>query len=241
MTNKEMQKEIKNLNEKIDKLIEQKDQVTLSNGRKDESFPWSVEQPKEEFETNNWYILDDKQLVFFTKIEGNDGFGFGFITCSTWIDENDCSWDLKDLVVRKATPQEVGEALKNECIKLGIVKGTRVKSVTSGVNRSIDSKKLEYYEDYPECGEVVFANGTAVYNKGKFAEIIEDSFEILGHEVKVNKTTVEIGCTGVFNIDDIIALHSLCEVMKIKYVSHEDQQGNVRISELKELIDYINK
>jgi len=121
------------------------------------------------FELNKWYKDELNKWLFCFQ---GDGSAYGFINTTFG---NNYSM-MSTLGFRPATEQEVFEALKNEAIKRGFVKGVYVNN--TGINDFRDTPFKE-----PINGEFVFyekinvldsENGDGeIFKNGKWAEIIK--------------------------------------------------------------------
>jgi len=138
---------------------------------------------KEELQKGFWYkSLENKnQLIFIIDfLDVQHIRGYGFDTRGNWT-KDDCrsSFGLpSDGSFRKATPQEIQQALEKEWKLLGGGVGVYFKSPINEIP-CID-KGIYTYRD-----NKLFSNGTAVFNEGKFASIIQQ-YTIKEAEEKLN-------------------------------------------------------
>jgi hypothetical protein len=132
----------------------------------------------------------------------------------------------------KATETEVFEALKKEAIKRGFKEGVTVSSV----------KNYEYKVDtntFKWDGEYLWLNNIQIFEDGKWAEIIEDKKPtICGYEMKINGNYISFRCKK-FSTDQILGLYSHFNQHNITSFAI-DNEYQVTISELEEVVNYIN-
>ncbi len=199
------------------------------------------EQPKEEFEVGVWYVgirNVTKERPMLLYCSNNNGYGF---YDGVWGNNLHTSpkyfSTYKGYNLRKATPQEIETALIKEAKKRGFKEGVRIQSLKFESNKpklmSCNSRFEEQFE--------LFMGGSCLFSKGKWATIIENSFEIAGHKVEIDGDDIKIGCQ-TFNKSDLKALVTSSENCGIEYVYHEKASSiPIYLEELIELLDYINK
>ncbi len=157
------------------------------------------EKPKFE---EGWYyagIGGTKYLVylFSENASGSYDGGYGFyLDKFTWMDwGTGGSWSCID---RKATPQEVEEALIKEAKKRGFKEGVEFNEVDGGVNRGLDQLNGKVgtagFETIDGGLHVLGYNKWCVFKDGKWAEIIENKITLNGYDMKQDGDIISFGC-----------------------------------------------
>jgi hypothetical protein len=133
----------------------------------------------------------------------------------------------------KATETEVFKALKKEAIKRGFKEGVTVRSVKNSEYK-VDNNTFKW------DGEYLWLSSITIFKDGKWAEIIEDKKPtICGYEMKINGDYISFRCKK-FSTDQILGLYSHFNQHNITSFAI-DNEYQVTISELKEVVNYINK
>jgi len=124
---------------------------------------------KEEFEVGEWYIGEDGLVFFITEPTNfTDSFkGYGFGDNGKWFDSGTIGVSNE----RKATPQEVEEALIKEAKKRGFKEGVRVIKPMFGED-VLKSDFWEYSND--ECKCSLMLGGSFIFLNGVWATIIDE-------------------------------------------------------------------
>lgn len=115
------------------------------------------------FELNKWYKDEYNKWLFCFQ---GDGRAYGFVKD---VYANDYHMN-STLGFRPATEQEVFEALKNEAVKRGFVKGC-THSITNGKNILVSVKSERY--GFDEFYNKLVFNNWSIFENGKWAEIIK--------------------------------------------------------------------
>lgn len=108
----------------------------------------------------------------YTKTKHDTVYGYGFDYKGKYHNETDFTHYPLNNNFRLATESEVFEALKNE-IKKRYKVGEYFKSLQSSWNyvQYLDNSKLDF--DHFNSDEIIYHLGYVIYEKGKFAEIID--------------------------------------------------------------------
>lgn len=154
-------------------------------------------QMKEEFpevfevklEVGKWYkSTTSKSFVFVKKILGDEVFGYGFDYTGKYHNDN-IGWTISIEEFRKATPEEVTEALKKEAVSLGLVVGNYALFGEIKEARRI-SEEIVWNERH-NClcsGQNVLMNSSgqwATVIQTKTIQQAEELLKELGHEIKI--------------------------------------------------------
>ena len=260
---------IKNL-EKVIKLlteqIELKDQLakrvegyshTFTIPKTPETFeglhiPHVCEEPK--LEVGKWYIIkrieyDSKYVPALIYLKDKSISNYGFNHAGDWtVSYGDTgSWDNTEDIYTPATDKEISEALIKEAKKRGLKKGIKINQEPAygcGNIHTIPANNFYYNCDTQNLS----IGGIGIYNKGKWAEIIEESVPtIWGNEMKIDSCgVVKFGCVQS-NKRRIRNLHSAIKEFnegssKIKSfnIKSNDTGYEVSTDQLKELVDYLS-
>ena len=240
MTNKELEKAnnqmlgmIKSLECRI-KDFEHKEGKTITVSANSSTHDLGC-KPKEEPQINNWYMVCDKFIINFQ--EYGNGNNYGFNARCEW--SVDLGWHEGDSF-RELTPQEIETALIKEAKKEFKI-GCKIKYLDGE-----EGKLLGH--DFIYVDGAIYVSGSnkspycELFKDGKWATIIQNSFEIAGHKVEIDKKAnhVKIGCQSFF-IPSLLNLYESCMACGINYIYHKEAVGiPLYIDDLKELIDYID-
>jgi hypothetical protein len=148
----------------------------------------------------------------------------------------------------KATETEVFEALKKEAIKRGFKEAIK-RGFKEGVKRGfkegvtlrslLGDKQVVKINTFVWVEGVLFLNNIQIFQDGKWAEIIEyKKPTINGYEMKINGDYISFGCEK-FSTDQILGLYSHFNQHNITSFAI-DNEYQVTISELEEVVNYIN-
>ena len=137
------------------------------------------DEPKQEFRVGQWCYYDNpkgKGIPFVFRIEevSNDGtdllrksVDLTFTNGIEWLPYRHC---------RHATPQEIEQHLRKICDEKGYKKGTKIKCVMFPEREIFElSGEFQYWLEYDRLVDIATNNSSyvpAIYNEGKFAEII---------------------------------------------------------------------
>ena len=135
----------------------------------------------ETLEVGTWYKDGDKWMGFYD----GENFIYGFDTGGCWYNQSDIYTPTKKET--KVTPSEVEEALKNEAIKLGMVKGARINhdSIFKGLSKNSQVFTGEY--DYCQTNNILYIDGTGIFFKGLWATIIKENTLLEDMQELLNK------------------------------------------------------
>ena len=241
MTNKELEKKVDGLSDKFELLLDNLKQ----DGKTLNELIAMKEQPKElqRLEKGEWYFNNEcgsKALICY---HGNNSYGFGN-RGEKWTDDYYADHTKAENYV-KATTQEVGEAIKKETKNRLKARDTFKCLETGNIVTSTDGSFLYGSNSYCVSANNISAATGAVnsvfFKGGKWATIIENSFEIAGHKVEIDGENIKIGCQS-FTKHSLGHLYDGCIACDIDSVLHREGGAPfVSMKELKELINYINK
>lgn len=151
---------------------------------------WFPEVFKTKLEVGKWYKRDKfKNALVFCKEIKNEGFwGFGFSNSCEWLNNYFADNYFSDVTL--ATKEEVEQALIKEAERRGFKEGVEFLSPNSKIKNKCNGS-FRFDEEL----NVLYSNGIAVFNKGLWAEIIEDKKEMtieeiekqLGYSIKIVK------------------------------------------------------
>ena len=239
MTNKELEKKVIELEKKLSQLSAIKDAESIfayaDKGVKATLELIAEQQPKEEFEVGAWYANNGMPMSMVCYSGKGDGYG-------TWSGSNwGNSWAIDQIDNwTKATPQEIETALISEAKKRGFKEGVRFKMGDVDYGYSFDSDR-----DFTYKGELMLGKsancGHIIFRDGKWATIIEDSFEIAGHKVEGCGDNIQIGCSATgwhIDIEIIRELRNTLIDLNLDSVNHKDA-GKISLKELMDLIAHV--
>lgn len=239
MTNKELLKSNKLLKEQIE-LLKEKKELT--------------EDPCKcppEFEVGKWYKEKTSTfLICIDTVTENGNFkGYGINTSGDWRNDLNLGSSTKNTI--EATKEEVEEALCKEAEKRGFKKGVKfvaVRDTNKKQDRYASNNRGNDKENAVVCelelrDDVFYTYGNGgrwvVLEGGKWAEIIENKFEIAGREViRAKGNVIKIGCYETTKLK-LQNLYDRCKESNIESITYEGQ--SITIDELKALVDFINK
>jgi hypothetical protein len=148
---------------------------------------WFPSAFKQYWESGKWYfVYDDLNDCNALVLKGDKND----VTCGFWLDNNiffgDGSWiNLDKEIKREATPQEVETALINEAKKRGFKEGCSFNAVVfMNSQRQLfnSSGKLDF--DHFDNNNVIYIDGYAVFENGKWAEILPQPTEMTVEEIE---------------------------------------------------------
>ena len=113
-------------------------------------------------------------IVYARKIDGSLIYGYGINLNGNYEQDNERIWYLTN--PREATKQEVEEAFTKLARKMGYVKGVTFKSAYSGDEYTAENDVISFDHDPDDF--YILLNRMAIFNNGKWAEIIEQESEI---------------------------------------------------------------
>ena len=122
-------------------------------------------KPEFKFELNKWYVLDKWYVGDTADIFYCDAISEGW----AWSRDKRCHYDPD--YSRHATPQEIEQHLRKICTDKGLMKnGVHLKSPRGYLFTFNKSHCVVYCKEH----EAFYSGGMALYDEGKFAEIIPD-------------------------------------------------------------------
>lgn len=200
------------------------------------------QEVKPTFEVGKWYKSDTGGLWFITEFKGlNHQVSYGFNRKRDWVHED----NRHSSGLTLATDKEVEEALINEAKKK--IKGnyTSVRKVQknevftrhgslSSVCSELDGKlgSLFWYNPHTDTLYNYGLGLYIVYEKGKWAEIVESKLTICGHEVeKISNEGFKIGCKNVCKT----------ELSVLKNLMQPNNFTTVQFDEYEVTLEEINK
>jgi hypothetical protein len=134
----------------------------------------AAKPPEPEFKVGQWIFKESGIIQIYRinrvgedRLYSDDGYEHNFITD----------------VVRLATPTEIEAHLRKICNKRGYRVGIKVLSVRSGEEWAIESNEFDYHKSE----DLLYIDNIAVYEVGKWAEIVPD-------KKKLPKTKDELAC-----------------------------------------------
>jgi len=120
-------------------------------------------------EVGKWYKSQKGAIVFCEDTDDKELiYGYGFTSCGIWYESNKKPFQSNRW--REATNEEIFEALKNQCDKLGFKNGVYVDSLCEQEIGIID---LEFKTTYKADKNEFWRGGYCLFKDGKWATIIE--------------------------------------------------------------------
>jgi hypothetical protein len=191
-----------------------------------------------------WYKYGDFLLINPTNTDNKLKINAYGLNHNEWF--NDTSTNSSHLgnsiSYVKATETEVFEALKKEAIKRGFVKGSSYKNQYKRTGVISDNCWVFNFNrnTLSQVNNVLGNNVHYIFNNGVWAEIIEDKKPTInGYEMEIKGDYISFGCKK-FSIDQILGLYSDFNQHNITSFAI-DNEYQVTISELEEVVNYINK
>jgi len=198
-------------------------------------------------EVGKWYKSKSKPKFMFCfngkyyDSRNNNDTNLGFDTDGNWKSlgvwqENNIG-ALADFI--PATDKEVEDALIAEAIKRGFKNGVRVISAR-GEQWNIENDIFDRYNK-----KTLYLDSVSIFENGKWAEIIEDiKPKINGYEMEVEGDYIKFGCEK-YRQDDIIDFYKLAYKIGLTSFSifgdYTPDYRKIRMGELKEIVEYLNK
>lgn len=159
---------------------------------------WFPKVFEKQYKLNNWFIYlneeDGQETLVFIR---NDKTCYGFDSPNIWSETTNWTSPDLDWIERKATKEEVGQALINEAVKRGFKEGAKTKGLNNDneISQIINgySYKFEVDELRLNCKGNFFIK-RLVYERGIWAEVIEEPKvkitieeieEKLGYEIEI--------------------------------------------------------
>lgn len=195
-----------------------------------------------EFKNGDWLYLfyNNIEYLFRFNRKEDSHSGWNYVYFSEYYSVNKSSdnvciktddyfanHELEELMV-KATKGQIKRILTIVAKHKGFVEGVKFKSPNETWN-GIVNNKIEYVSDE----DLLYTNSIAIYNKGKWAKILEkeEIIEIDGYKSEVNKQdkTVKFGCKTI----KLSQLKVILEVMELnkQYVDSDFIIGEDSIGE----------
>jgi hypothetical protein len=199
-----------------------------------------IDNFKEEtkLEVGKWYKTENGRITFLESFESCKGYGFNH---SNWHNTEIGFTFISDPEDwNPATNKEVEDALIKEAKKRGFKDGITVirPNEWGEVNNNVTLSGNEFNFNGNWFGTY---KGRRLFKDGVWAEIIEDKKpKICGFEMEFVEDghAIKFGCK-TFTTSRVKALYKNMQVLGVHHFSIE---GNgIKINELKEVVDYLNK
>jgi hypothetical protein len=118
---------------------------------------------------NKWYLLKSGAMIYAVDetFSLKEIKGYGIDRLGKW--DKDFTI-LGFTVVCELNASEIKEAILKGCEQNGILVGSFVKSISSGIKYKIESDECIYYKE--ENG--LYLDGVRVFDNGKFAEVVKE-------------------------------------------------------------------
>lgn len=129
---------------------------------------------KSELEVGKWYKRESENAIFcFNGKKDDNGYacGYGFVDSDFIENDPNDGWGTQnqdDFIL--ATESEIKEAIKSECIKLGLVAGVKIETPDK-INKQWLKNSGADYTWFPKENFMTYY-GWKVFDNGKFATII---------------------------------------------------------------------
>jgi hypothetical protein len=129
---------------------------------------------KTKLEVGKWYVLNNYNKTIAFNINGYDGYGF---SNGTW---SETPWSFEDSRLwRPATDKEVEESLISEAKRRGFKKDVNFNTALTNEEKYARNGLFKYCADY----NFLSLDGSTVFYKGKWAEIIKKPKELTLEEI----------------------------------------------------------
>lgn len=229
----EIQKEIKELREKLESLekqISSKHEFAKGWNYLETYYSWLVLNPSKHGNRVKFQIaISNFNSPSPTLYKHEDWTG------SEWGDLN----QIKSH--RPATPSEIKDALVKVCEKMGIVPGINIKPLPFGSSVIDSYSSISWY--YDESDDDLQLNGTRVYYHGKFATVVKDEvIKIGGYEVKFSEHTKDTKIDGnLFTYEFWQAAKLISEHSKAKVMIGCSKQFDVSLDTINKILNKLNQ
>ncbi len=130
--------------------------------------------PKSELEVGKWYKYEEQFMFCFSGKIG-DGSSYGFNFAGIW---TDLLGVHEPESYTPATDKEVEEALDKQADKIGYKEGDNIGNFNGLKNETITSDSKSF------SGGLLFRGGCCVFEKGKWATIIDQPKKLTVEEVE---------------------------------------------------------
>ncbi len=197
---------------------------------------------KERLEVGKWYKLSDaeiandygyKGVLFCFKGYGSVNYGFGRAN-NNYLN-NYCAHEYRDYV--PATDKEVEQALIKEAKRRGFKEGVSIKYLSGTTNTSGRFNRLRLHR-----GALIDNQSAIIFERGFWAEIEDKTPVINGYKMEVDGDYVKFGCKE-FKISYVKKLYKWVYAAGIDgiVIKEPSTTYNIDISDLKEVVDCLNK
>lgn len=247
MTQKDRIKNLEKENTLLREQIELKDKLETSKPQiihSDSPITFAPLPKEPKLEVGKWLKPNHGKAII--NYQGG-GSGYGLNKDGDWEECNNWSFNSWPEDWQPATDKEVEESLIKEAKKRGFKDYIFIKPLFS--NGDPFTSGLKWETD--SISSFIFVSGELsikcnnrsdtcrIFANGKWAEIIEESVPTInGYEMEIDDDEVKFGCEK-YNIDMVRELWCISD--RIGLESFTIDSNFVKIMELKEIVDYLNK